>query len=149
MGKNKLKLIIFLIICSIIIISNYYVISNFEINKESNKNKDNKEISIDFLIKEDKAAKWHNNTIIKPETSLFEITQKMNKVDYFDLEYGKYIIAINGIKENKDTNQYWIWWKWNDELGWIQGNVGSDQFKINRNMTLAWTLIDTYKNEKP
>ena len=83
------------------------------------------------------------------ETSLFEITKEINEVDYSNSDYGKYVKSINGIKENKNTNQYWIWWIWNDKTGWIQGNLGSDQFKVDRNMTLAWTLSDMYKNEKP
>ena len=148
MKINERKLTGYLVICLVIIVSTYYVNSNFEINKKSNEINEN-EIIINLLIKENESSKWHNNTIVSHETSLFEITKEINEVDYSNSDYGKYVKSINGIKENKNTNQYWIWWIWNDKTGWIQGNLGSDQFKVDRNMTLAWTLSDMYKNEKP
>lgn len=88
-------------------------------------------IEVSLLINYTDSIEWHNISI-PLGASLFDLTQKIAKIEYSywpTMEPGH--ILITSI--NDKAEGYWLWYHWDEEKNeWIIGPVGCD----------AWMLVD-------
>ena len=84
---------------------------------------------------------WYNNTPVSPGATLFDLTQKVVKVEYSywsTLEPGHILLSsINGYAEG-----FWLWYYWDEaESDWIFGPVGCDAWTLKDNGIYNWTCV--------
>ena len=83
------------------------------------------------------SIEWHNISI-SSGTTLFDLTQKVAKVEYSywqTMEPGHILIT----SVNNYAKGYWIWYYWNGAKNeWIFGPVGCDAWILNNKGTYKW-----------
>jgi len=92
---------------------------------------------------------WYNNTRVPAGSTLFDVTKLVAKLEYKKYPYGVFIESINGVRN--EGSYYWMWWRWDDNTGWILGPVGADRYVIGNGETYLWFYEDTsnYPPPKP
>lgn len=144
----KQKIFVFFCILLIIfftIIMGYYVKINYFDKQYVVNDIDQNIISVNLLIKYDSNnLVWYNNSYTNVGNSLFNLTNELFVVDYSESSLGTYVKSINSVSEIPN-NVYWLWWSWDEDIGWIQGQVSSNQFILENNSTVAWYLQDPYE----
>jgi hypothetical protein len=82
--------------------------------------------------------KWYNVSV-SLSTTLFNLTQKIAKVEYSywsTIEPGH--ILVTSI--NNYTKGYWVWYYWDGEKNdWVFGPVGCDAWILKNNGTYKWS----------
>ena len=148
MSKNKpLVLFCIILIISLTIIVGYYLKINYLDKKHVITYTDTNTISVNLLIKYDSNNfVWYNNSRTNVGNSLFNLTNELFVVDYSESSLGVYVKSINSVNEIPN-NFYWLWWSWDEDIGWIQGQVSSNQFTLENNSTVAWYLQDPYESD--
>lgn len=83
------------------------------------------------------SLEWHNKTLVQRESTLFEVTKRVAKVDYLTGEYGVFITHINGV--GGESNRYWMWYLWNITSGqWSLIWESCDKHVMSEGETVAW-----------
>ena len=92
---------------------------------------------------------WYNDTKAPAGSTLFDITKQVADVEYKEYPYGVFIESINGVKNS--GSYYWMWWMWDDKMGWTLGPVGADRYVVRTGETYLWYYEDTsnYPPPKP
>ena len=146
MSKQKpLVFFCIILIISLTIILGYYLKINYFDKKHVINYTDKNIISVNLLIKYDSNnLVWYNNSYTNVGNSLFNLTNELFVVDYSESSLGTYVKSINSVSEIPN-NVYWLWWSWDEDIGWIQGQVSSNQFILENNSTVAWYLQDPYE----
>ena len=96
-------------------------------------------------------AEWHNRTVVATGSSLFQLTQKVARINFtYDglMKPGHMrITSINGKKEYTNyTIGYseggaWLWYYWNDnDQKWVFGPVGCDAWMLKDGGIYKWNF---------
>lgn len=82
---------------------------------------------------------WFNVTIVPVGATVYNATIKVATVES-DPQYGaSYIIAINGVRENKNQKMSWIWWYWDQaEHRWMPGPIASNAYVLTNGQIAIW-----------
>jgi len=87
---------------------------------------------------------WFNETTLPLGATVFNATAKVANPEP-DPQYGEsFIIAINGVGQNKNENMYWIWWFWDETQNkWTPGPVANNEYTLSSDQTVIWYLENT------
>jgi len=87
---------------------------------------------------------WFNETTLPLGATVFNATAKVANPEP-DPQYGEsFIIAINGVGQNKNENMYWIWWFWDEtQHKWTPGPVANNEYTLSSDQTVIWYLENT------
>ncbi|MDI6904296.1 MAG: hypothetical protein QMD13_02220 [Candidatus Bathyarchaeia archaeon] len=103
------------------------------------------------IIYENGTEKWHNKTSIPTGSSLFQLTQKIAKVNY---TYSAWMkpghIRLTAINDETEYTEYktgysegraWIWYYWDDnKQEWLSGPVGCDAWMLKDEDIYKWNF---------
>lgn len=81
-------------------------------------------------------VEWHNNTIVPKNTTVFDLLLLVAEVEFSTSEWGVFIEAINGVKNNVTiVNHWWVYYVNNfTELA----PVGADAYYLHAGDIVLW-----------
>jgi hypothetical protein len=94
---------------------------------------------------------WHNKTVIPTGSSVFQLTQKVAKVNFiYDALMKPGHIRLTSINDKKEYTRYepsyseggaWLWYYWNDNRQeWVFGPVGCDAWMLKDGGIYKWNF---------
>ncbi len=106
-------------------------------------------VVVNIGFKQGDSLTWHNNTKVPAGSTLFDVTKLVADVEYKQYPYGVFIESIEGVRN--EGSYYWMWWKWDNKMGWTLGPVGADRYVVGDGETYLWFYEDTsnYPPPKP
>jgi len=89
--------------------------------------------------------RWFNNSLFPAGSTVLSALTTLCKVEYTYGDYGAYIIAIDGVKENiisKNEGYSWMWFLYNASSGRLDyGPVAADKYIISNGDTILWRYV--------
>jgi hypothetical protein len=141
-NKNLLKLIAVALFCTTIAagafaVNYYYKLSVLEADyQELLIELDEYTALIDIMIDYGNGTVvWNNDTRIQVGANLLNATDIICDIDVQSSNFGNFVTAINGVKQ--DAGHFWIWSIYEEE--WSMGPVGADQFNLHEGDIVGWT----------